>query len=167
MSDSPADPFCIFPVKMKYQSWDVFHDFINERTSLAHIAQRDATAVRLDLGPAQENMLCLHAVLCMRSAYRSFRDCLESQQTYLYHRNALLQWLKENISNRKMAIKAQYLCIVASVIMADSTSGDELSVRANLKGAIALLDLRKQTEKEWRFFDALLKQFLIMFVALP
>ncbi|KAH8886208.1 hypothetical protein GQ53DRAFT_750771 [Thozetella sp. PMI_491] len=166
LPSTPTGPFDVFPVRMEYRSSEVFHHFIEIRSSLANLTRGDVTLFHSSLGLAQTDPTWFQVALCLNAAYGCFRRPSYFQPTYFHHRQGLLHWIKNNLDDAKASFSVSYLSIIGAVLMSDSASGEDSSVQAHLKGVFALLDARRQLEGDCWFYESLLKQMLVMALSL-
>ncbi|KAH8900618.1 hypothetical protein GQ53DRAFT_801168 [Thozetella sp. PMI_491] len=167
LSGVAADPFDTMPVKMTHRSSEAFYIFIQNRTMLAPLAAKDKETFNSSLGLANVDSTWFQLTLCTTASYRSAQSYGDFGETYLHHRQGLLEWLKEHLSNVKGTdVPASYISVIGTMVMTDGAAGDMCSVAAHLKAILALLDTRRQLGKDWRFYDDLMKRILIMTLCL-
>ncbi|KAH8892846.1 hypothetical protein GQ53DRAFT_805766 [Thozetella sp. PMI_491] len=156
----------VFEVPMRFRSSEVFYHFMNLRNSLAYLTSQETDYFYSSLGLVQTDRTWFQVALCMNAAFCCFRQNLYFQKTYLYHRQDLLYWLKTNIGNMNVVMPVHYLSVVACLAITDYAYGDDSGAQAHLDGLFVLLEARKKVEKEWHFYDALLRQTLVMALCL-
>ncbi|KAH8884959.1 hypothetical protein GQ53DRAFT_810497 [Thozetella sp. PMI_491] len=157
-----ANPYYCVQLTTTRRSPEAFHYFLLNRTLLASTAAKGMRPFTSSLGMAETDSTFFELTLCLAASNYALVTGDKLQETFLSHREALLKWVKGQLAASPAAVSVACISIISTMILSDTAAYEDAGANAHLKGVLALLEARSKSQRNWRFYDTMIKQIMMM-----